>query len=208
MHKTLVEIHQDVPADHYDRGIKNNLLQRLWHNRRFAEVMTVIKPVEGAILDIGCHGGVFTEKILTKTGSQKIYGIDISSAAIKLIAKRLPFGYFEVADAAKSPFKNNFFDAVFCLEMLEHVDNPMQVLLEIKRVLKKRGYGVILVPADTRLFKIIWFLWTWRYSVWRHAHVNSFQQNDLEKALKKIKFKIINVKKINLGMLKIVVFQK
>ena len=208
MSKTLLKVHEDVPADHYDRAIKYNLFQKYWHFRRFKEVLEVVRPVSGPVFDVGCHSGTFTLKILSKVGSKKIYGIDISEQAIRGAKKKIPYGHFQVADATNLPFKSNFFDAVFCLEVLEHVDDPVTVLAEINRVLKKSGYGVLLIPIDNKLFKIIWFLWTLYYPVWRHAHVQSYKNNALEKLIKNLDFKILQIKDFNLGMLKIIVFEK
>jgi 2-polyprenyl-6-hydroxyphenyl methylase / 3-demethylubiquinone-9 3-methyltransferase len=206
--KTLLEIHEDVPAEHYDVGISHNLFQKYWHKRRFEEVTKVIVPVEGAVLDVGCHGGTFTERILSKIGSKKIYGVDVSASAIKKIQKRFPFGQFKLADAAELPFKSNFFDAVFCLEVLEHVDNPEKAIAEIKRVLRPGGYAVLLVPSESLLFKFVWFLWTLYYPIWRHAHVQSFHHESLEAMLRKSQLKIKHIKTFHLGMLKMVVVVK
>lgn len=206
--KTLLEIHEDVPADHYDQGIKRNLFQKYWHTRRFSEVLKVLKPVEGPVLDVGCHSGTFTSRVIHKIGSQKIYGVDISHSAIDLAKKRLPKGNFQVADAAELPFKDNFFDAVICLEVLEHVDDPLKAISEIKRVLKRDGYAVMLVPTDNNLFKWVWFLWTMYYPVWRHAHVQSFSGKNLENVVKKVGLKLEKVKTFNNGMLKLVVAKK
>lgn len=203
--KSLVEIHEDVPPDHYDQGIKKNFFQKYWHWRRFSEVDKLVRPVEGPVLDIGCHSGTFTIRILKKIKSREIYGVDISPAAINLIKKRIPYGHFEVANAESLPYKNHFFDAVYCLEVLEHVDNPADVLSEIKRVLKKDGYTVLLVPTDNKLFKIVWFLWTFMYPVWRHAHVQSFTHQSLENIAQKAGLKISKTKTFNLGMLKLIV---
>lgn len=207
-HKSLIEIHEEVPAEHYDRGIKKNLFQKYWHNKRFNEVLKFIKPVNGSVLDIGCHSGTFTKKILNKIGSNKIYGIDISHSAINLAKKRIPDGHFEVVNAEKLPFINNFFDAIFCLEVLEHVDHPEKVIEEIKRVLKIGGYAIFLVPTDNKLFKVIWSLWTMYYPVWRHAHVQSFAGKNLENIINNGGLKIEKVKTFNLGMLKLVVVRK
>lgn len=207
-HKTLTEIHEDVPAEHYDNGIKKNLFQKFWHSRRFHEVRKVVKPVKGRALDVGCHAGKFTSEILPLLETKEIYGMDISPSAIKLAKKRIKHGQFLVADAESLPYKTNYFDAVFCLEMLEHVDSPKRVLAEIKRVLKKGGYFVALVPNETRLFKTIWFLWTMYYPVWRHAHVQSFKGKELDKALRDAGFKILQTKNFNMGMLKLVVVTK
>lgn len=207
-HKTLNEIHEDVPAKHYDIGIRKNLFQRYWHGRRFKEVLKVIKPVNGYVLDVGCHGGTFTKVILGKVGGSKIYGIDISNSAIKEAKNKIPDGDFRVGDVQKLPYNSKFFDAVFCLEVLEHVDSPEKVLAEIKRLLKKDGYAVILVPMDEMFFKLIWFLWTIYYPVWKHAHVQSFTGNSLEKLIKENGLKIEKVKLFNLGMLKLIVARK
>ncbi len=207
-HKNLIEIHEDVPADHYDLGIKRNLFQKFWHARRFKEVLKKINLVKGPILDVGCHSGTFTKKIIDKLKSKEIYGIDISNQAIALAKKRIPYGHFEVADAAKLPFKDNFFEAVFCLEVLEHVDNPKKILLEIKRVLKKGGYVIFLVPSDNKLFKLVWAIWTLYYPVWKHAHVQSFAGSILENYILSVGFKIEKIKNFNLGMLKLIVSKK
>lgn len=55
------------------------------------------------------------------------------------------------ADAAKIPFPNNTFDVIFCGELLEHIENPTNVLNEIHRILKPNGNVLITVPF---LFRI------------------------------------------------------
>jgi ubiquinone/menaquinone biosynthesis C-methylase UbiE len=208
-HKTLLEIHEDVPANHYDVGLKKNLFQKYWHSSRFREVLKVLKPINnGAMLDVGCHGGTFTSVVMGKIGAKEVYGIDISEPAVKYAKKKIPQGNFQVADAAELPFKDNLFDAVICLEVLEHVDNPIKAISEIKRVLKKGGYTVILVPSDNRLFKLVWFIWTMYYPVWRHAHVQSFSADILEAIVKSEGLKIDKVKTFNSGMLKLLVAHK
>ncbi|MGN6382407.1 MAG: class I SAM-dependent methyltransferase [Dyella sp.] len=50
------------------------------------------------------------------------------------------------ADAAHLPFATGHFDAVVCLEVLEHVTDPAVVINEIARVLKNRGRAWISMP--------------------------------------------------------------
>ena len=75
--ETLLHIHEDVPAEHYDQGIQKNPFQKYWHFKRFVEIAKVITPITGRILDVGCHSGTFTTHLLKFTKSQKIYGIDV-----------------------------------------------------------------------------------------------------------------------------------
>ncbi len=51
-------------------------------------------------------------------------------------------------DIQNIPFENNTFDVVICNHVLEHVENDMKALSEIKRILKKTGFAILMVPID------------------------------------------------------------
>ena len=204
----LAEIHANVSAEHYDLGIRNNLLQRYWHYCRFKEVLAMAGTIDGQVVDIGCHSGLLTSRLCKVLRIREIYGIDISVQAIKRAKQRIKDGNFIVGDAQKLPYLANDFDAVFCLEMLEHVDFPGKVLKGMYRVLKKSGIALVLVPTDNLLFRTVWFLWNLRYPVWKHVHVQSFRGDLLEEMAKKVGFKVEKVKTFNLGMLRLVKLKK
>lgn len=44
------------------------------------------------------------------------------------------------------PFEENTFDVLFCNHVLEHVDDDIKALNEIKRVLKTGGWAILQVP--------------------------------------------------------------
>lgn len=205
--KKLLEHHEDVPPDHYDKGIKKLFFLKYYHEKRFKEVTKRIERAE-KVLDIGCHGGLFTSYLVKTTKAKKVYGIDVSRQAVLMAKKRIKNGIFKVANAHDLPFKDNFFDGVFCLEVLEHVENPKKVLKEVKRVLKKDGYGIVLVPTDNLLFRIIWWGWNKLNPVWKHTHIQSFRGESLDELIREVKFTILEVGYFHLGMLKIVKFKK
>ena len=49
-------------------------------------------------------------------------------------------------DIHKMPFKNNSFQYILCNHVLEHVNDDIKALKEIKRVMKKGGLGIVQVP--------------------------------------------------------------
>jgi SAM-dependent methyltransferase len=49
-------------------------------------------------------------------------------------------------DIHKIPFESNAFDVVLCNHVLEHVDDDIQAMSEIARVLKPGGYAILQVP--------------------------------------------------------------
>jgi SAM-dependent methyltransferase len=53
-------------------------------------------------------------------------------------------------DIHKMPFKENEFDVVFCNHVMEHVDDDIQSMREIVRVLKPGGWAIIQSPLEDR----------------------------------------------------------
>ncbi len=55
-------------------------------------------------------------------------------------------------DARKIPFPNDRFDAVVCMDVLEHIHEDYMVLSEIHRVLRPGGKFLISVPEDPSMW--------------------------------------------------------
>jgi 2-polyprenyl-6-hydroxyphenyl methylase/3-demethylubiquinone-9 3-methyltransferase len=96
---------------------------------------------QATVLDVGCGGGLFAEEV-ARLGCQ-VTGVDLSPRSIEM-AKRhaeqmgLPITY-HAASGEQLPFQDNGFDMVFCCDVLEHVNDPNQVIAESARVLKSGG---------------------------------------------------------------------
>ena len=210
--KSASKLHKNVPPDRYWRSIKENVFQKYWHGCRFEEVGKLVESSGGTILDIGSADGVFTNEILKKSNAKQIIGIDVLKSSVDWANKHWkdPRLKFIVADAHNLPFRAGSFDAVFALEVLEHVFEPMEVFREVKRVLKKEGYGVFLVPSDNFLFKnIVWPVWTkFRGKIWVDTHIQTYNNDFLRKMVEQIGFKVEQNKKFILGMLNVVKVRK
>lgn len=207
-HKHVIE---QVPPDYYQKGIKENFFQRTWHTNKLREVLGEIKNLDSFrnILDVGCASGWFLSEISKKYPKASYYGIDIYDKGIGFAKKKYPKFEFRVADAHKIPYKNNFFDLIVCTEVLEHVDDPRAVLLEIKRVLRRGGMALIELDSGSWLFSVIWFLWRkGKGNVWNEAHVHSFNTKKLERMSLDCGFKILKKKRFNLGMAMVFALQK
>lgn len=212
--KLAVELHKQVPPNWYYQSLKVDPFQKYWHKKRFEEVTKVIEKVNGEVLDIGCADGMFSKVILDATKARRVIGIDVLKSSIDWANKhwkKVRNMEFKVGDAHDLKFKPGTFSAVFAMEMLEHVYKPEEVLKDVKKILKKGGYGVFLVPSDSVLFRIIWYIWLHFYPrgwVWRDTHIQTYRNNVLPKMCKKAGFKIEIDKKINLGMLHLVKVRK
>jgi len=90
---------------------------------------------EGRVLDIG--GG---------TAHIKEFRPDTMSTDIQLFP-----GIDVVADAHRLPFRNEFFAGVVMLDVLHHLERPIEFLKEASRVLKPGGRLAMIEPAMTPL---------------------------------------------------------
>jgi ubiquinone/menaquinone biosynthesis C-methylase UbiE len=102
------------------------------------------------ILDVGCGGGKTISRMARRAVQGKVYGIDHSEDMVnyskhdnkKLIAtKRV-----EIVQgiAEKTSFEDDFFDLVTAIETYYFWPNLARAFLEIKRILKKGGYLLII----------------------------------------------------------------
>lgn len=92
-------------------------------------------------LDVGCGGG-FSCEFMAKRGVI-VSGIDQSAKCIEKAqdharSTELKIDY-QHGFAEKMPYLSNTFDVVICVDVLEHVTDYKQVILEIHRILKPNG---------------------------------------------------------------------
>jgi 2-polyprenyl-6-hydroxyphenyl methylase / 3-demethylubiquinone-9 3-methyltransferase len=91
------------------------------------------------ILDVGCGGGILSVA-LAKAGAI-VTGIDADSEAIKAATvyaeeNHLPIDY---VCTPIEDYEHEGFDAIVCMELLEHVHDPLLVLKHCRRLLKPGG---------------------------------------------------------------------
>ena len=194
--------HNTPPADYYDQSL-DNPIQWYWHRKRFRQVINIIKPLHGSLLDVGCDGATFTERMKASNPNLNVVAVDVSKTFIRYSVEKCPDVPFVVSDGQRLPFKEETFEVLSCLEVLEHVVDPTAVLKEAHRCLKKGGECIILVPnGKSRLFRIIWFFWLkGKGKSWRDAHKHDFREDDIEKQLVTLGFTANKKVKFHFGML-------
>lgn len=205
-HKHIIE---QVPLDYYQTGVKNNFLQKIWHTNKLKTILDFFPNSPENILDVGCASGWFISEISKKNPQARCIGIDVYDKAIIYAKGKYPHIKFQTADAHHLPFKDNMYDVIVCTEVLEHVDNPKNVLKEIKRVLKPKGLVIIELDSGSILFSIVWYIWRkLNGKVWNDSHLHSFNVKKLDNVIAACGFSIVKKKKFNLGMAMVFLIQK
>jgi 2-polyprenyl-6-hydroxyphenyl methylase/3-demethylubiquinone-9 3-methyltransferase len=110
---------------------------------RLRHFETVVPEWTGlSVLDLGCAGG-FMAEALARRGAN-VTGIDpaakaVSAARTHAQAEGLAIRYDEGSGEAL-PYADASFDAVVCVDVLEHVTDLDRVLAEVTRVLRPGGW--------------------------------------------------------------------
>lgn len=141
-------------TDYYTPHLVENFSMRMKSkfifNNRINKIQNYIGS--GRILNFGCGDGSFAKQF-SKDKWQR-YGYDISSPAQEL-AKSKGIKIFDFKEA--SPLK---FDIVTMIHAIEHIENPLDLLDQIKSITINKGYLLIEAPNYvsfwSKLFGIHW----------------------------------------------------
>jgi len=161
-----------------------------WHKRAVVQSLLQKFASKGSVLDIGSGTGKILEEL--KEQGWKVAGIDGEKEAKEWSKKR----GIEIAlgDVSKSalPFKDNSFDAVLALDILEHLPNDANLLNEAKRIVKENGIIIITVPAYS------WFFTYWDTML---GHQRRYSKKDVEKLSHACKVKTLFISYYMAGLL-------
>lgn len=112
---------------------------------RLKFILQQIDTPQPRVVDVGCGGGILTEA-LARTGAQAT-GIDLSELSLEVARKHaveqglaIDYRYQNAEQLAQE--QAGSFDVVTCMEMLEHVPDPAQVIAACARVLKPGGHAI------------------------------------------------------------------
>lgn len=135
-------------APGYLHGFSIEEQQRLYRQARFLE-NSVYSRVDFSgqsnLLEVGCGVGAQTEILLERFPHLKIQGIDAApkqvAQARKHLRRAIASGRAKIdcGDALHLPYSENSYDGAFVCWFLEHVQEPVQILSEIRRTLKPSG---------------------------------------------------------------------
>lgn len=180
MQDYFYDLRYQVDKNEWRARAKRELVFQLWGKYQFKN-NGVCK-----ILDFGCGTGVLQEEFEKKFNAIA-FGLDTSKRAIAYCHKR-GLKQVKIFKGQKIPFKKETFDLVTAIDVLEHIEYDLKALVEIKRVLKKRGLAILLVPAHKKL---------WSTRDIKLHHFRRYEVGELEGRCKKAGFKLLTSKNID-----------
>lgn len=128
--------------------------ERHWWYRGRRRVLSAVldglelpPPHEARMLDSGCGSG----RTLDLLGG---YGAAVGSELNPLGVEAARRRGHDVREAAVEalPYEDGGFDLVTCLDVIEHTDDDVRSLRELRRITRPKGRLVVTVPAHPRLW--------------------------------------------------------
>lgn len=145
-----------------------------WHVGRMDIIDKQLRPLSKgkkslSILNIGAGTGG-TIPTLEKHGT--VVNVDTSDEAISFLNSS---GYeVKKIDGKKLPFKDDSFDVLAALDVLEHVEDDSRAVKEWARVLRPGGHIILTVPA---------YQWLWSEHDETNMHFRRYTKSSLQEVL-------------------------
>ncbi|MBL0241377.1 MAG: class I SAM-dependent methyltransferase [Chloracidobacterium sp.] len=142
----------------------------------------------GRALDIGCGSGVFLS--ILKQYGWNVRGLELKHAAAD--AAKEKFGIdVSVGDLADANFEEESFDYISFNHSLEHLPNIIEVLGQVKKLLKPDGLLYVEVPNANSLSQRISGKYWLHWDVPRHLY--SFTPKTLKSLMRKTGFQDLKI---------------
>ena len=127
-----------------------SLYDKYWKNESLPEKYKLVLDEIGSqkiVLDLGCHDGLFSEYLLKNNN----YVIGVDSNKVALLSAKNKCSETHLIDLNKPQrlskiFEVQSFDYILAMDVLEHLINPQDVLIELKKLLKHNGELFVTLP--------------------------------------------------------------
>lgn len=165
-------------------GYQNIFLKRAY------KIINVLKKYKrkGQVLDVGCSYGFYLKAF--KEMGYDVFGIDVSKKSIRFVTEVLQIDAIN-ADFNSYLFKENSFNIVTMIDVVEHFSSPNKIVSKIYQILDKNGVLIIQTPnVESLMSKITGNDWFWLLTP---EHLFLYSPRSLEILLEKNGFRILEM---------------
>ncbi len=166
------------------------------------EEMLVFLPKKATkILDVGCGNGVFSNSIIRKSNAE-VWGIELMPKEAEIARKTLHKVFTGPCEEQINNLPDNYFEAIYFNDVLEHLVDPYMVLEKIKSKLAPNGVIISSIPNIRyhNVFIKLIFKKEFEYQsfgVLDKTHLRFFTGKSIKNMYQNLGFEIIEHKGIN-----------
>jgi SAM-dependent methyltransferase len=151
-------------------------------------------PAGAKVLDVGAGAGAFSQRLADIGYVVTALDIDPEKWALSAI----PFLRLNI-DAGIAGSVKGIVDAACCLEVIEHVENPWNLLREIHAVVKPGGRLILSTPNVTSFLSRLIFLFTGQFHQFGEAdlsygHINPMTAFEITCAASRTGWRVLEIR--------------
>ncbi|MBN1287337.1 MAG: class I SAM-dependent methyltransferase [Anaerolineae bacterium] len=174
-------------ADNYFQDMRN-------------EPLRYIPPGARRLLSIGCASGATEAMLKEKLGLEMVVGVEVEGDVAAQAAARLDAVHAGDIEALDLPYPPGHFDAVLCMDVLEHLRDPWRVLRATLGPLMAPGAVLVISVPNVRYWVVLWrLLWgRWDYArrgVLDIGHLRFFTPRTARRMLAEAGLEVIAVRR-------------
>lgn len=159
---------------------------------RILRHVDALMPLKGLrVLEVGAGTG--RDGIILARCGARVVSLDYSRPSLEMIRAGAPDGADIRAvcgDAFSLPFSDGTFDLVFHQGLLEHFRNPLDMLVEHRRVLRPGGHILVDVPQRWHYYTVLKHILI-AAGRWFAGWETEFSPRQLERLLEKASFTVV-----------------
>ncbi|MGI9550729.1 MAG: class I SAM-dependent methyltransferase [Aurantibacter sp.] len=172
-----------------------------YYNHDRPEMLAFLPKGCKTLLDVGCGEGTFAGYLKNRE-KLEAWGIELMEGPGREAEKRLDKVFIGPCENFIEELPNNFFDVIYCNDVLEHLVDPYTVLSVLKNKLTHRGVVISSIPNIRYhdAFKKVWLKKRWEYEghgIFDKTHMRFFTKSSIAKMYADQGYEILSHQGIN-----------
>ena len=143
-----------------------------------------------SFMEIGCSAGQFVSQVRDEFGD--VEGIELSRKCAEYVRNRWNKPVYS-EEISQIEWKDKKFDYIGFFQVLEHIQDPEQFLIEVHRRLEKEGKVFIEVPSLDDPLRKLWKVPEYEQFYYHEAHLSYFSEKSIGRLLKKCGYEVEKV---------------
>lgn len=162
------------------------------------DLISLIDSQAVNILDVGCGNGEIGR--ILKDGGANVVGIESNEEMYLEASHKLSKVFFVDTENFSPPYSEGYFDCILYADVIEHLKDPLSVLVSYKKYLNNNGYVVASIP-NVRYYKLIarlFFGGTWDYvesGILDRSHLRFFAFINILEIFEEAGYEVIQIKR-------------
>ena len=143
---------RNIPTAYFH---SSGLIRWLFYARlRQAMLLTRHLETRDSCLDVGCGGGALFPSL--SSGFRSVVGLDCDIETAQRVRDEMHLTNIQLRqeDLFEVDMQDESFDAIFALDIIEHLDNVSEAINRLSRWVKPGGLFIICIPTENFLYNV------------------------------------------------------